>query len=58
VPYGARTLSNDTPDYYYRYAGGSIYQVDAGSQLIMALVGLLSGQNLSIGQPLPLGYDT
>ena len=58
VPYGYRTLYYDTPDYYYRYAGGSIYQVDAGSQLIMALVGLLSGQNLSIGQPLPLGYDT
>ena len=57
VPYGYRTLYYDTPDYYYRYAGGSIYQVDAGSQLIMALVGLLSGQNFAIGQPLPLGYD-
>jgi hypothetical protein len=57
VPYGYRTLYYDTPDYYYRYAGGSIYQVDAGSQLIIALVGLLSGQNFAIGQPLPLGYD-
>ena len=57
VPYGYSSLYYDTPDYYYRYAGGSIYQVDAGSQLIMALVGLLSGQNFAIGQPLPLGYD-
>jgi hypothetical protein len=57
VPNGYRTLYYDTPDYYYRYAGNSIYQVDAKSQLIMALVGLVTGQNFNIGQQMPLGYD-
>ena len=57
VPYGYQGLYYDTPDYYYRYAGSSIYQVDAGTQLIMGLAALLTGQNFGIGQMLPSTYN-
>lgn len=57
VPYGYQSLYYDTPDYYYRYAGSSIYQVDAGTQLIMGLVALLTGQTFGIGQMLPSTYN-
>lgn len=57
VPYGYQSLYYDTPDHYYRYAGGSIYQVDPASQLIVGLVALLTGQNFGIGQMLPASYN-
>ncbi|QDP18637.1 hypothetical protein [Sphingomonas xanthus] len=57
VPYGYQSLYYDTPDSYYRHAGGAIYQVDPTSQLIMGLAALLTGQNLGIGQMLPASYD-
>lgn len=57
VPYQYRTLYYDTPDYYYRYAPGAIYQVDPTTSLITAVAALLTG-GLTVGQPLPVGYNT
>ncbi len=56
------------PDYYtgyyglpqgrdYRYADGALYGVDPQTQRISQVAALLTGQNLSVGQPLPSGYD-
>lgn len=56
------------PDYYasyfglpqgrdYRYADGALYGVDPQTQTISQVAALLTGQNLSLGQPLPPGYD-
>ena len=56
VPVGYRSHYYDTPDYYYRNDGYGIYQVDAGSQLITALVSLVMGQSYGIGQALPATY--
>jgi hypothetical protein len=56
VPYQYRDLYYDTPDYYYRYAPGAIYQVDRDSALITAVASLLTG-GLSVGQPLPAAYS-
>ena len=58
VPYGYQAYYYDTPDYYYRYDGNAIYQVDAGTQLISGIVALLMGQSLGIGQMLPTSYNT
>ena len=56
LPYPYRSYYSDNDDYYYRYAPGAIYQVDRDSQLISAVVSLLTG-GMGVGQPLPLGYD-
>lgn len=56
VPYAYRDLYYDTDDYYYRYDGTGIYRIDAGTQLITALVALLTGQGLGLGQLLPSSY--
>lgn len=56
VPYQYRSYYADDDDYYYRYGDGGIYQVDRSTGLIAAIVSLLAG-GLSVGQPLPLGYD-
>ena len=56
VPYQYRDMYYDNDDYYYRYAPGSIYQVDRGTNLITALAALLS-PGFAVGQPLPMGYD-
>ena len=56
VPAGYRSLYYDTPDYSYRYGDNAIYRVDAGTQLISAVVALLTGQNLGVGQMLPSSY--
>jgi len=59
VPYAYQPLYADTPQYQYRYANGGIYQVDPTTQVIMALVSLVAGQQqFGIGQPLPVGYGT
>ena len=58
----------DVPDYYddlyyaepgydYRYASGGIYQIDPTTQLVAALVALVTGQSFNVGQRMPLGYD-
>ncbi len=57
VPMDYRSLYYDTPDYNYWYAPGAIYQVDPTSQLITSVASLLA-PGLSIGQALPMGYDT
>jgi hypothetical protein len=56
VPYAYQSLYYDTPEWQYRYANGGIYQVDPMTQVIQALVALVSGQQFGIGQPLPAGY--
>jgi hypothetical protein len=56
VPYQYRNMYYDTSDYNYWYAPGAIYQVDPSSQLITSVASLLS-PGLSVGQPLPVGYD-
>ncbi|MEO8175636.1 MAG: hypothetical protein ABI626_03150 [Sphingomicrobium sp.] len=58
VPYGYRDLYSAAPGYNYQYANGGIYQVDPSTQLVQALVALVTGTNLGVGQQLPLGYDT
>jgi hypothetical protein len=58
VPYQYRSMYYDTADSYYRYAPGAIYQVDPSTSLITAVASLLTGNGLSVGQRLPLGYST
>jgi len=55
VPYQYRPMYYDTPDHYYRYAPGAIYQVDPETSLITAVAALLTG-GMTVGQPLPSGY--
>ena len=43
LPVTASYLYPDTPNYYYQYGGGYLYQVDRGSNLISALLPLLAG---------------
>jgi hypothetical protein len=58
VPYQYRGMYSDSDDYMYRYAPGAIYQVDPSTRLITAVASLLTGNGLSVGQPLPMGYST
>ena len=58
VPYQYRGLYADNGDYMYRYAPGAIYQVDPSTRLITAVASLLTGNGLSVGQALPMGYST
>jgi hypothetical protein len=55
VPTTIQYLYPDTPDYYYRYGDGYLYQVDRGDNLIAALIPLLAGGYLP-GQYLPNYY--
>jgi hypothetical protein len=55
LPYQYRSLYYDTPDQYYRYAPGAIYQVDAETSLITAVAALLTG-GMTVGQPMPAGF--
>ena len=43
--------------YDYRYANGALYGVDPETQAITQVVALLTGQPISVGQPMPAGYD-
>ena len=56
------------PDYYvdyynlgpqgsYRYADNVLYRVDPESAAITSIAALLTGDNFTVGQPMPLGYD-
>jgi hypothetical protein len=56
VPVQYRSYYTDTPDHYYRYAPGAIYQVDRSSNLITTVASLLTG-GLAVGQRLPMGYS-
>jgi hypothetical protein len=57
VPAGYQPYYSDTPDYYYRYDGNGIYRIDAQTQMISALVALVTGQGLGVGQLLPASYS-
>ena len=54
-PSSASYLYPDTPDYYYRYGNGYMYEVDRDTSLISALLPLLGGGILP-GQYLPNSY--
>ena len=54
-PASMQYLYPSTPDYYYQYGNGYLYQVDQGSNLIAALIPLLAGGYLP-GQYLPQSY--
>jgi hypothetical protein len=56
VPVQYRDLYYDSDDAYYRYGDNAIYRVDPQSNMIESIVALLTG-DLSVGQPLPSGYD-
>ena len=43
LPASVSYLYPPTPDYYYQYGGGYLYQIDRGSSLIDALIPLLAG---------------
>ena len=60
--------SYDLPDYYvdyynlgdprsYRYADNVVYRVDRETAAITSIAALLTGDNFTVGQPMPLGYD-
>jgi hypothetical protein len=55
LPTTIQYLYPDTPDYYYRYGDGYLYQVDRNSSLISMLLPLLGGGYLP-GQYLPATY--
>ena len=55
LPATIQYLYPDTPDYYYRYGDGYLYQVDRGTSLIDALIPLIAGGFLP-GQYLPNSY--
>lgn len=42
VPYAYRTQYRDTPDRWYRYNDGYVYQVDPTTQLVQAVIQLLA----------------
>ncbi|WP_156841075.1 hypothetical protein [Novosphingobium aquimarinum] len=51
-------------DYYdlgrpdsYRYYDDAIYSVDPKTEAITAVVALLTGEDITIGEPMPAGYD-
>ena len=55
LPASVGYLYPATPDYYYQYGGGYLYQIDRGSLLIDALIPLLAGGFLP-GTYLPQPY--
>jgi len=55
LPSSVQYLYPDTPNYYYQYGDGYLYQVDRGSNLIAALLPLLGGGYMP-GQYLPNYY--
>jgi hypothetical protein len=55
LPQSVSYLYPDTPNYYYQYGGGYLYQVDRGTSLIDALIPLLAGGFLP-GTYLPQTY--
>ncbi|MEJ7776499.1 MAG: hypothetical protein WKF52_03745 [Sphingomicrobium sp.] len=58
LPSQYRSFYQDNDDHYYRYAPGSIYRVDAGSGLIDSVAALLMTGGMTVGQQMPMGYQT
>lgn len=56
VPLPYQRYYTDAGNDLYRYGDGGIYQVDRSTGLVDSIVALLAG-DLSMGQPLPPGYD-
>jgi len=56
LPTRLRYVYADTPDYYYRYGNGYMYQVNRESQLISALMPLF-GLGYTAGQAFPAAYS-
>lgn len=46
----------EDPD-YYRYADNVVYRIDPETAAIQAVVALLTGNDFTVGQRMPLGYD-
>ena len=55
LPPAISYLYPDTPDYYYRYGDGYLFEVDRGSNLVAAMLPLLAGGYLP-GEFLPTDY--
>lgn len=62
--YRSLTLPQYYVDYYdlgpanaYRYADNVIYRVDPKAAAITSVAALLTGDDITIGRPMPLGYD-
>ncbi|WP_265562617.1 hypothetical protein [Sphingomicrobium arenosum] len=56
VPYGYQGLYYDTADTHYRYGNDAIYRIDPTTQVITALVSLVTGTPLQVGQAMPSSY--
>ncbi len=62
--YSSYALPDYYVDYYdlgdprsYRYADNVVYRVDPKSAAITSIAALLTGDDFTVGQPMPLGYD-
>jgi hypothetical protein len=55
VPVRLRSIYPTTPDYYYRYGNGYVYQVNRSNDVISSLLPLF-GMGAMIGQPFPSAY--
>lgn len=62
--YSYYPVPNYYVDYYdlgdsgrYRYADNVIYRVDPEDAAIMSVAALLTGDDIRVGQPMPIGYD-
>lgn len=56
VPIRLRSVYADTPNYYWRYGNGYMYQVDRSDNLVRSLLPLF-GLGLTVGQPFPMAYS-
>ena len=45
------------PQNNYRYADNVIYRVDPQTSAITSIAALLTGDDIRVGQPMPMGYD-
>ena len=62
--YAPRSVPPYYVDYYglgpmdsYRYADNVLYRVDPETAAITSIAALLTGDDIRVGQPMPLGYD-
>jgi hypothetical protein len=55
LPVRLQSLYSPTPDYYYRYGDGYLYQVDRSNDVISSLLPLF-GLGYTVGQPFPSAY--